>query len=135
MRDHLLLFDNQCIRSRRVVARILELDDKQRFLFSPLTGKTARQALKGRMSYMRKKSALILIENAHKPPCLIWMKGRAVMRAFWLLQRKYRWFAWSCYLPLLTDLLYRGFTALSTRCKIEDVPERFFRAYPQRFLP
>lgn len=135
MRDHLLLYDDQCAVCRRTVARIIELDDKKLFLFTPLEGRTAKAALKGKMAYMRKKNTVILIENAHKPPCLVWIRGRAVMRTFWLLNRKYKWFAWTCYVPLLTDLIYKLVASMRKKIKLEDVPERFFRANQDRFLP
>jgi predicted DCC family thiol-disulfide oxidoreductase YuxK len=135
MRDHLILFDDQCPICRRAVARIIELDDKKLFLFSPLEGRTAKQALKGKMAYMRKKNTVILIENAHKPPCLVWIRGRAIMRAFWLLDGKYKWFAWACYVPLFTDLIYKLIASIRKKIKVEDIPERFFRANQERFLP
>ena len=135
MRDHLVLFDDTCVICRRSVARMIELDEKKVFLFSPLEGRTAKQALKGKMAYLRKNNTMVLIENAHKPPCLVWIRGRAAMRLFWILGKRYRWFAWLCYVPLLTDLVYKLIASIRRKIKLEDVPERFFRAHQERFLP
>ncbi|MBS3903397.1 MAG: DUF393 domain-containing protein [Anaplasmataceae bacterium] len=135
MRDHLVLFDDTCTLCRRSVARIIELDDKKLFLFSPLEGRTAKQALKGKMAYLRKNNTMVVIENAHKPPCLIWIRGRASMRLFWILGKQYRWFAWLCYIPLLTDLGYKLVSFVRRKIKLEGVSERFFRAHQERFLP
>ncbi len=135
MRDHLVLFDDKCPLCRRSVARLIELDHKKVFLFSSLEGRTAKQALKGKMSYLRRKSTMILIENAHKPPCMVWVRGRAAMRLFWILGGRYRWFAWLCYVPLFTDLFYKLIASIRHKLKLKDVPERFFRANQERFLP
>jgi predicted DCC family thiol-disulfide oxidoreductase YuxK len=135
MRDHLVLFDDKCPLCRCGVARIIELDHKKVFLFSPLEGRTAKQALKGKMAYLRKKNTIIVIENAHRPPCMVWMRGRAIMRLFWILGGSYRWFAWLCYVPLLTDLFYKLIASIRLKFKVKEVPERFFRAHQDRFLP
>ncbi len=135
MRDHLVLFDDTCVMCRRAVARMIELDDKKVFMFSPLEGRTAKQALKGKMAYLRKNNTMVLIENAHKPPSLVWIRGRAAMRLFWILGGRYRLFAWACYVPLFTDLVYKLVASVRRKIKLEDVPERFFRANQERFLP
>ncbi len=135
MRDHVVLYDDKCPICRRSVARLIELDHHKLFLYTPLEGRTARQALKGKMAYMRKSNTIILIENAHKPRCMVWMRGRAVMRMFWILGGSYRWFAWLCYVPLLTDVVYKLIAKVRHKLKVEDVPERFFRAHQERFLP
>ncbi len=135
MKDHIVLFDNTCPICRRAVARAIELDRKKVFLFSPLDGKTAKQALKGKMAYLRKKRSLIIIENAHRPPSLVWMHGRAAMRLFWILGGVYKCVGFLCYIPLLTDAIYKGISNLRHRIEVKDVPERFFRAHQERFLP
>lgn len=135
MRDHLILFDDQCPTCRHSVARIIEMDHKKIFLFSSFEGRTAKQALKGKLAYLRKKHTLLLIENAHKPPCFVWISGRAVMRTFWLLNKNYRWFAWVCYVPIFTDLIYKMVSAIRKKMNIKNVEERFFRAHQDRFLP
>ncbi len=135
MKDHLVLFDDTCPFCRRCVARIIASDPKGKFIFSPLNGRTAKQGLKGKISYLRRQNTLLLIENAQRPPSKVWMRGRAVLRCMWLLGGKAKWIAWPCYFPWIPDLIYRLVAKIRRSMHIEDVPDRFFRANKDRFLP
>lgn len=135
MRDHLVLFDDTCPVCRRAVARIIALDPKGLFMFSPLNGRTAKQGLKGKIAYLRRENTILLIENAQRPPSMVWMRGRAMLRCFWILGGKWKWVGWLCYFPWLPDLIYKLIAKIRRSMRIEDVPERFFRSHKERFVP
>lgn len=134
MRDHLLLFDDHCPLCRRAVARAIAIDPKKLFMFASLESRTAKQALKGKMAYIRKQNTLVLIENVSRQPCMLWTRGRAIMRLFWLAGGHWKWIGWLCYVPLLTDLVYKLVAKIRQKFKVEDVPDRFFRSHKDLFL-
>jgi predicted DCC family thiol-disulfide oxidoreductase YuxK len=133
MKDHLLLFDDKCPLCRRCVAHIIAMDAKSKFMFSPLSGRTAKQGLKGKVAYLRRENTILLIENAQRPPSMVWMRGRAVLRCYWLLGNK--WIGWMGYIPWIPDLIYRLIAKMRPLLRLEDVPDRFFRSHQDRFLP
>lgn len=135
MKDHLILFDDTCPFCRRCVAYLISLDLKDKFIFSPLNGRTAKQGLKGKLAYLRKANTIMLIENVQRPPSMVWLRGRAVLRCYWLLGGNWKWVGWMCYIPWLPDLVYKFVAKIRLAFKIEDVPERFFRSQKDRFLP
>lgn len=46
--------------------------------------------------------SLILEENGRT-----WLRGRAVLRIFWLLGGAWRWIGWLYVMPIFPDLIYR----------------------------
>ena len=135
MKDHLILFDDTCPFCRRCVAYLISQDHKDKFIFSSLNGRTAKQGLKGKLAYLRKANTIMLIENVQRPPSMVWLRGRAVLRCLWILGNKWKWLGWMTYIPILPDLVYRIVAKIRLAFKIEDVPERFFRNQKDRFLP
>ncbi len=135
MKDHLVLFDDTCRFCRRAVAHLIAIDLKDKFIFSPLNGKTAKQGLKGKMAYLRRANTMIVIENVNRPPSMVWMRGRASLRCFWIVGGKWKWIGWACFIPWIPDLIYRLVAKMRRLFPLEDVPDRFFRSQKDRFLP
>lgn len=85
---HEIFYDDDCPFCRRSVARIARLDKKHIFVFVP---------------QIKKVNTLILKEANGKT----WIRGRAVLRIFWLLGGVFRLFGWLYLIPFFPDLVYR----------------------------
>lgn len=98
---HLLFFDENCPFCQNTINQIRALDRKGIFQCAPIG------TLPDSFADLKQANTLILIENAHSPKKRIWMRGRGVLRIFWLLGGKWKFLgALSC-VPFLPDLVYR----------------------------
>lgn len=105
-RPHLILFDDTCSLCLRSVAKIRSWDSKGQFLFSPIMGNQAKNALKGQWKRLKNANTLVLIENYHSSSPRIWIKGRAVMRILWLIGGYRKLIGWLAFIPLGVDQIY-----------------------------
>lgn len=96
---HLIFFDSSCPLCQNSVDRLIELDTKKIFIFSPLQGKTAQAELPEKV---RHQNSIVLYEFRVR----IWLRAQAVFRIFWLLGGKWKWIGWLWVLPGL-NLFYR----------------------------
>jgi predicted DCC family thiol-disulfide oxidoreductase YuxK len=103
---HLILFDDRCSLCWRSVNRIRSWDRKKQFGYSPISGNLAKQVLKTKYDKFKNANTLILIENYQSRPQKIWIKGRAVMRIFWLIAGWGKLIGWLAFVPLGVDLVY-----------------------------
>jgi predicted DCC family thiol-disulfide oxidoreductase YuxK len=104
--QHLILFDDTCSLCWRSIDKIRRWDKKKRFVFSPIRSDTAKEILGTKWEKFKRLESLILIENVQTPKAKIWIKGRAVMRVFWLLGGWRRSLGWLAYAPLGIDHIY-----------------------------
>ncbi len=101
----LILFDRDCPLCRRSIRFIFARDLKHRFLFAPLSGKTAQEELKN--TRLLKENTLILLEDWRTPQQRLWIRGRGAFRILWLLGGRWRLLGWLCFIPFGVDLCYR----------------------------
>ncbi len=101
----LILFDANCPLCRKSVRFVFERDRKHRFLFAPLSGKTAEQSVKN--PKLLRENTLILFEDWRTPQERLWIRGRGAFRILWLIGGGWRWLGWLCFMPFGVDLFYR----------------------------
>lgn len=106
MKKHLILFDDRCSLCWRSVNRIRSWDHKKQFHYSPLREKLAKEILKSKYEKLKKADTLVLIENYQRPVAKIWIKGRAVMRIFWLIGGFGKLIGWLAFVPFGIDQIY-----------------------------
>lgn len=124
----LILFDRDCPLCRKSIGFIFERDAKHRFLFAPLSGKTAKEVVKN--SKLLKENTLVLLEDWRTPQKRLWIRGRGAFRILWLLGGKWRLLGWLCFVPFGIDLFYRLIAHHRHRLKISgDLPHA-----PGRFV-
>lgn len=103
---HLILFDDTCSFCVRSVDKIRSWDRKKQFLFAPIMGDRAKDALRGQWKKFRDANTLILVENYQTSSSKTWIKGRAVMRILWLIGGYRKLVGWLAFVPLGVDQVY-----------------------------
>ncbi len=125
---NLILFDQECPLCRKSVGWIIARDHKKRFVFAPLSGKTAKTVLKD--PRLLKENTLILLEHWKTAEERLWIRGRGAFRILWVLGGKWRLIAWLCFLPIGVDCFYRLIARHRHRLPMAaDLPQA-----PGRFL-
>ena len=99
MKDHYIFFDNQCKLCQTSVKKIQEMDTGHIFEFFPLNSRKAQDILP---PLLLKGDTIVLMENKKK----LWVRAKAVFRILKLLEGKWSWLGFLCYVPGL-DLFYR----------------------------
>jgi predicted DCC family thiol-disulfide oxidoreductase YuxK len=103
---HIILFDDRCSLCWRSVNKVLAWDKKKKFRFTPLRDEISKAVLKNRWKELKNANTLILIENYLSKEPRIWIRGRAVMRIFWLLGGAWKLLGWIAFIPYGVDPLY-----------------------------
>jgi predicted DCC family thiol-disulfide oxidoreductase YuxK len=103
---HIIFFDDKCSFCWRSVNRVLAWDKRGIFHFSPIQDPLAKSVLKQEWNPLKKAGTLILIEKGAKGKQRIWVKGRAVMRIFWLLGGWKKIVGMLCFIPIGLDPIY-----------------------------
>lgn len=106
MNQHLIFFDDTCNLCWQSVEKILAWDKKKQFYFSPLTGKAATRYLKDGCAFYKEGRTLILLEDFEGKHSKVWVRGRAVLRIFWLLGDRWKWLGLLSFFPWGVDWLY-----------------------------
>jgi predicted DCC family thiol-disulfide oxidoreductase YuxK len=104
--QHLIFFDDTCAFCLQWVTKIKALDSKRQFSFIPMLSDEARHALSQNWQFLKDAETLVLIENAHLVHKRLWIKGRAVMRIFWLLGSYWKLIGWLAFIPFGIDQVY-----------------------------
>src|SRR4051812_32325978 len=99
MKNHLIFFDNSCPLCQKSIRQIQQMDTQHIFEFFPLNSSFAKEHLSPELL---KGDTLVLLENRNK----VWLRSKAVFRIVKLLEGKWAWLGFLCYVPGL-DLLYR----------------------------
>lgn len=99
MTRHWIFFDHTCLLCQKSVDQIKKRDKKSLFTFFPLESSIAKQHLS---KELLKADTLVLMEDQKK----IWVRARAVFRILKLLQGKWSWLGFLCYVPGI-DLFYK----------------------------
>ena len=107
MPKHLIFFDGECAFCNQRVHHLLEWDHSEKFLFAPLEGSTAKKELHRSLEKLQKENTLVLLENYASDQQRMWIRGRGVLRIFWLLGGKWKLLGWLSFLPCGADLIYR----------------------------
>ena len=132
MYEHLIFFDGECPFCHKSVRHIIEIDEKSRFVFAPLSGQTAEEILTGPLARLKKINSLILVEDYRSTDRRFWVESRAILRIYWLVG------GWGligilCFLPgFLGDPIYRWFAAHRHQFKLK-MPDK--PGPEERFLP
>jgi predicted DCC family thiol-disulfide oxidoreductase YuxK len=66
----------------------------------------AKQVLKTRYEKLKSANTLVLIENDQSPSSKLWIKGRGVMRIFWLIGGWGKLVGWLAIIPFGIDQVY-----------------------------
>ncbi|MBS0605213.1 MAG: DUF393 domain-containing protein [Verrucomicrobia bacterium] len=103
---HLVLFDDSCPLCWRSVNKILAWDKKGVFHFAPIRDETAKLVLKNRYKELKDANTLILVEDYSTRKPRTWIRGRAVMRIFWLLGGWKKLIGWAAFIPYGIDPFY-----------------------------
>lgn len=103
---HQIFYDDTCPLCLRSVAKIRSWDHKHQFLFAPIESQKAKDDLKDDWQKFKDANTLILVEHCPTAPPRIWIKGRAVMRIFWLIGGWRKLIGWLAFIPLGVDSLY-----------------------------
>lgn len=108
MHEHLIFFDGDCAFCHRSVRHIIAIDRDERFLFAPLSGKTAEKFLP---EHLRQINSLILVEH-YQTERKVWIRSRAIFRIYWLIGHGWKLLGVLCFFPgFIGDLFYRWFAA------------------------
>lgn len=124
--NHLIFFDEACGLCQNAVNWILHHDKKKRFLFAPLSGKTASLQLHAHFD----KSTMVLVEFPQEKK---WLRGQGVFRILWLLGGRWKWIGW-LYVAPFTNLFYRLVASQRTRF-FQKISPHAFEVFKERFLP
>ena len=103
---HLILFDSTCPLCRNSVSYLQRIDHEVILGFLPLSGEGARELLQEGHPELLNENTMVLIENKKTEKPRLWIRGRAVMRIFWLLGGKWRLIVWLCFVPFGVDAVY-----------------------------
>lgn len=109
---YIIFFDDTCRLCWRSVNRILSWDKKKVFNFIPIRDETAKLVLKKQYKKLKNANTLILVENYATKKSKVWIRGRAVMRIFWILGGCKKLIGWLCFVPWGLDFIY---TLIATR--------------------
>lgn len=127
MHEHLVFFDADCPLCHRAVKRILEIDVKKHFLFSPLHGESARDILIGPQKELIHSNGLILVENYTSTEREFWVKLQALYRAHWLVEDGWELTGLLSFIPsLISDPIYDQFSAHRHQFKMklpQEIPQ------------
>lgn len=104
--QHLIFFDDSCSLCWRSVNRIFSWDRKKIFRFTPIKDPAAKIILKDRWKELKDANTLILIENYTSKEAKVWIRGRAVMRIFWLLGGWKKFPGSLAFVPIGIDAFY-----------------------------
>jgi len=133
---HLVFYDGECGFCDQVVQFILKADQKKRFAFAPLQGKTAAKWLENLPESVKTADSVILIENYQEENSRVSLYGKAAFRILWLLGGAWRLIGWKAYLPACLynwayRLVARNRKRLfpQTSCVVPSADEK------ERFLP
>lgn len=99
MTQHTIFFDNVCPLCQKSVRRIQEMDTQKKFSYFPLNSTKAKELLS---ENLLKGDTLVLLENNKR----IWLRSKAVFRILKLLEGRWSWLGFLCYVPGF-DLFYR----------------------------
>jgi predicted DCC family thiol-disulfide oxidoreductase YuxK len=134
MSEHLLFFDETCPFCHKAVRNILEIDVYRRFMFSPLSGKMAKDLLTGPQKELMQANSLILVENYQSTERQFWIRSHALYRVYWLAGNG--WWIVGCLSFLipkwLGDAVYRWVAEHRHQFKLQ-MPES--AVPPDRLLP
>ncbi|HEY2811453.1 MAG TPA: DUF393 domain-containing protein [Rhabdochlamydiaceae bacterium] len=104
---HLILFDSSCPLCWNAIRKVKDWDKKHLFLYEPLSSDMARGVIEEHKE-LHNVDSLMLIENFRKgEKQRIWLRGRAVLRIFWLLGGFKKCIGWMAFLPFGVDGIYR----------------------------
>lgn len=99
MTRHIIFFDATCSLCQKSIQRIKEMDRKHLFEFFPLTSVKAKELLSPELL---KGDTIVLLENGKH----VWIRAKAIFRILKLLEGKWSWLGFLCYVPGL-DLFYK----------------------------
>jgi len=85
MAKHLVFYDGICGLCDGIVRFIHKADQKKKFLFAPLQGKTAETELATLPEQFKNVDSLVLIENYQSEQERVFVLGKGALRIFWLL--------------------------------------------------
>lgn len=133
---HLVFYDGQCGFCDRTVRFLLDVDDKQQFIFAPLQGSTAAPFIQDLPPALKNADSLILVENYQSDHPQVYILSKAVFRICWLLGGAWTLLGWLCFLPsFLFDWGYRLVAQNRHRLFSKDKCTIFPKDYQDRFLP
>jgi predicted DCC family thiol-disulfide oxidoreductase YuxK len=85
MKQHLILYDSDCMMCDQRVKWLFKRDRKHIFFFSPLQEETAKMWLGKLPPEPVKIDSLILIEEFRSSAPQLLLRGKAILRILWLL--------------------------------------------------
>jgi len=133
MHEHLIFYDGDCPLCHKAVRHILEIDIHKHFLFSPLSGESARDILTGPQKKLLDANSLVLVENYASTDREFWVRSQAIFRIYWLADNGWEILGLLCFLPsCIGDLFYRWVAAHRHQFKLK-MPED--PGPKDRFLP
>ena len=103
--EHVIFFDATCSLCQNAIAKIKSWDTKRQFSCVPLDSFQAKTFFEEHAD-LKHLDSLILIEMSHNDKKRIWVKGRAVLRIFWLLGGWRKLIGCFAYLPFGVDFVY-----------------------------
>lgn len=108
MHEHLIFFDDECPLCHQAVKNVIEIDEKRHFLFAPLNGETAEDILIGPQKHLKEANSIILVENYQSTDRKFWIRSRAILRTYWLVENGWGLVGIFSFLPgFLGDFIYR----------------------------
>jgi predicted DCC family thiol-disulfide oxidoreductase YuxK len=103
--EHILFFDAACSLCQNAIAKIKSWDKRRQFSCVPLDSSQAKTFFDTH-AHLKHLDSLILVEKSPNGKKRIWVKGRAVLRIFWLLGSWRKLIGVFAYLPFGVDFVY-----------------------------
>lgn len=98
--SHVIFIDAECPLCLNTALRIISIDKKNLYKFSPLQGEKACEVLSDRYPVYSELSTLVLVEGyQEKIGMKIWTRGQAAFRVLWLLGGMWKFIGWLCFIP------------------------------------
>lgn len=104
----IIFFDGECGLCDRSVRFLLKIDQNNSLIFAPLQGKTAKERLSILCQNAMEKNSIILLEDNPEAKNKIYLRGKAILRIFWLIGGRWKLLGFFSFLPtFLADAIYR----------------------------
>jgi predicted DCC family thiol-disulfide oxidoreductase YuxK len=133
---HLIFFDSKCPLCKSSVKKIIQIDRKKVFCFSPLTGSTAKNFFKNNYQSMINLNSLVLVENFSMQNKKTWTRSKGFFRILWLVGRWYKFIGALYILPAyLTNWIYIIIARHRHKFFKEQDHKSFHMEDKTRFLP
>ena len=133
MDEHIVFFDDECPLCRKAVRHVLEIDEKKKIRFAPLSGQTAQEVLTGPQTKLKSMNSIVLAEDYESTGRKFWVRSHAIFRIYWLVGNGWGLIGILSFLPnWIGDFFYNWIAAHRHQFKLQ-IPEALEPA--DRFLP